>query len=60
MPAEPMKFVVPILFGALVGGLMGRFGGCPDGGCPLMATWWRGALYGGTMGLFYALLSYLK
>jgi hypothetical protein len=55
-----MNFFVPILFGAFVGGLMGRFGGCPDGGCPLMATWWRGALYGGTIGLGYALLSHSR
>lgn len=50
-----MRFVLPILFGATVGGLMGRFGGCAGGACPLMATPWRGALYGAVIGLLVGL-----
>jgi thioredoxin len=29
-----------------------KLAGCPDGGCPLTATPWRGAFFGGLMGLF--------
>lgn len=50
-----MSFLVPILLGAAVGGLMGRLGGCAGGACPLMATPWRGALYGAFIGLLVAL-----
>lgn len=44
-----------VLAGALLGGLMGYFGQCTSGTCPLTATWWRGALYGGFLGLLLAL-----
>lgn len=50
-----MRFLVPILLGAVLGGLMGRFRGCSGGACPLMATPWRGALYGAMIGLLFAL-----
>jgi hypothetical protein len=50
-----MRFLVPILLGAVVGGLMGRFGGCSGGACPLVATPLRGAIYGATIGLLLAL-----
>lgn len=55
-----MRYLVPILFGAVVGGLMGRFGGCADGACPLMATPWRGAMYGAVLGLLYALADHSR
>ena len=50
-----MRFLAPILLGAAVGGLSGRYGGCAGGACPLMATPWRGALYGASVGLLVAL-----
>jgi hypothetical protein len=50
-----MRFLVPVLLGAILGGLMGRFGGCSGGTCPLMATPWRGAFYGTVIGLLFAL-----
>jgi hypothetical protein len=34
---------------------MGYFGQCSSGTCPLTSTWWRGALYGGFIGLLMAL-----
>ena len=43
-----------ILIGALLGAALGYFGQCSSGTCPLTSTWWRGALYGGTMGLLFA------
>ncbi|MEO5717238.1 MAG: DUF6132 family protein [Chthoniobacterales bacterium] len=59
-----MKFVNlasfgPLLLGLLVGvslgALLGYFGQCASGTCPLTSTWWRGALYGGFMGVLFAL-----
>jgi hypothetical protein len=55
-----MRFLVPILAGASFGALMGRFGGCAGGACPLMATPWRGALYGASVGLLIALLEWSR
>lgn len=44
-----------LLIGAALGALLGYFGQCTSGACPLTATWWRGALYGGFMGVLFAL-----
>ena len=44
-----------VLAGVLLGGLMGYFGQCTSGTCPLTSTWWRGALYGGFLGVLLAL-----
>ncbi len=41
--------------GAAIGALMGYFGQCSNGTCPLTSTWWRGALYGGFMGVLFGL-----
>lgn len=46
-----LRFLVPIAIGA---GL-GHFGHCTSGTCPLTSTWWRGALYGGFLGLLLSL-----
>ena len=43
--------------GAALGAAMGYFGQCTSGTCPLTSTWWRGALYGGVLGLLFALSS---
>jgi len=51
------RFALIVLGGAALGALMGYFGQCTSGTCPLTSTWWRGALYGGTLGLFAALSS---
>jgi hypothetical protein len=50
-----VRLLVPILIGAALGALLGYFGQCTSGTCPLTSTWWRGALYGGGMGLLVAL-----
>lgn len=50
-------FLVPVALGAAAGAVLGYFGHCSNGTCPLTSTWWRGALYGGVMGLFVALSS---
>ncbi len=49
-----LRFLVPVLVGAALGGLLGYFGQCTSGTCPLTSTWWRGALYGAVMGLLLA------
>jgi hypothetical protein len=46
-----VRVIIGIVVGASIGGLMGYFGQCSSGTCPLTSTWWRGAIYGGVMGL---------
>ena len=48
-------WILAIGVGAILGGVAGCFGGCAGGACPLMAKWWRGALYGGFLGLLFGL-----
>jgi hypothetical protein len=52
-----LRFLAITLAGAALGALMGYFGQCASGTCPLTSTWWRGALYGGFLGLLFALSS---
>ena len=49
-----LRFTLTILAGAVLGAAMGYFGQCTSGTCPLTSTWWRGALYGGILGLMVA------
>jgi hypothetical protein len=51
------RIVIPILVGIGAGSLMGYFGQCSSGTCPLTSTWWRGAIYGGVMGLLFSMSS---
>jgi thioredoxin 1 len=41
-----LKIILILLCGAGLGALMGHFGKCESGGCPLTANPWRGALWG--------------
>ena len=52
-----LRFLAITLAGVALGALMGYFGQCASGTCPLTSTWWRGALYGGFLGLLFALSS---
>jgi len=52
-----LRFILTILAGITLGSLLGYFGQCSSGTCPLTSTWWRGALYGGFIGLLLALNS---
>lgn len=54
MNSSAARFLLIVLAGALLGAAMGYFGQCTSGTCPLTSTWWRGALYGGVMGLLIA------
>ncbi len=44
----------PLLLGAALGALLGYFGQCTSGTCPLTSTWWRGALYGALLGFLFS------
>lgn len=51
---RPLLFILlSIAVGAALGALLGYFGQCTSGTCPLTSTWWRGALYGGALGLLF-------
>lgn len=47
------KAVIGVAIGAAIGGVLGYFGSCTSGTCPLTATWWRGAMVGALMGLAF-------
>lgn len=51
------RFILIVIAGVAIGALLGYFGQCISGTCPLTATWWRGALYGGFLGLILAISS---
>lgn len=55
MSSPVIRFALYILAGVALGSAMGYFGQCTSGTCPLTSTWWRGALYGGFLGLLAAL-----
>jgi thioredoxin 1 len=48
---------VSLLIGGGLGALLGRFGQCSSGACPLTANWKRGAVYGAVLGLLFHLVS---
>jgi hypothetical protein len=50
-----LRLIFIPLAGGVVGGLMGYFGQCTSGTCPLTATWWRGAIFGTIIGVMFAL-----
>lgn len=54
-PSSVLRFALTVLVGTVLGAAMGYFGQCTSGTCPLTSTWWRGALYGGGMGLLVAI-----
>jgi uncharacterized protein YcfJ len=51
------RILIGIAVGAVLGGVVGYFGQCSTGTCPLTSTWWRGAIYGGVIGLVVTLSS---
>lgn len=50
-----IKLILAILVGGAIGAVMGYFGKCSSGACPLTATPWRGAIYGAVMGAAFTL-----
>ncbi len=49
-----VRICMGILIGAVAGALLGYFGKCSSGSCPLTANPYRGALYGAVMGALFA------
>jgi hypothetical protein len=54
MNASPFRVLLTVGGAAALGALLGYFGQCTSGTCPLTSTWWRGALYGAVLGLLLA------
>lgn len=52
-----VKTILGILIGAGIGAVIGHYGKCSTGGCPLTANPFRGAIYGAVMGALFALSS---
>ena len=52
-----IKLIIGILIGAGIGAVVGHFGKCSTGGCPLTANPFRGAIYGAVMGALFAFSS---
>ncbi len=48
-----MHLLIGLAVGGVLGALMGHFGQCTSGGCPLTANPYRGAVYGMFMGLLF-------
>lgn len=49
-----LPLILGPIAGAALGGVVGYFNTCSTGTCPLLATWWRGAIYGAVMGFIFA------
>jgi hypothetical protein len=48
-----LQLILSLAIGAGAGALLGYFGQCSSGACPLTSTWWRGAIYGSVLGLLF-------
>ena len=55
MRSPAARILVAAAGGAALGALMGALGQCTSGACPLTSTWWRGAIYGASLGLLVGL-----
>ena len=51
-----MRILSAVIIGAGIGWLMGYYGKCSSGLCPLTSTPLRGAIYGAFLGLMFAIL----
>ena len=49
-----LRTIIGLVAGGGIGAIMGYFGQCSSGACPLTSTWWRGAIHGGLTGLLIA------
>ena len=49
-----IRLIIGIGIGGALGAVMGYFGKCTSGACPLTATPWRGAIYGAVMGALFS------
>jgi thioredoxin 1 len=51
-----VRLLFGVLIGSAVGAVLGHFGKCSSGSCPLTANPLRGAIYGAVVGLLFALV----
>ena len=51
------SLMISVLLGGGLGALLGYFGKCSTGACPLTANPWRGAMFGALLGLMFRLAS---
>lgn len=51
-----LRIIIGMSIGAVLGGLMGYFGKCVSGTCPLTSTPLRGMLYGAFLGLLISMV----
>ncbi|MBN2163260.1 MAG: hypothetical protein JXR25_11725 [Pontiellaceae bacterium] len=51
--SQIIRIVAGIVVGGALGALMGYFGKCTSGTCPLTSTPWRGAIYGAVLGALF-------
>jgi len=49
------RLAIAVAVGAIAGGLLGYYGQCTTGTCPLTANPWRGAVVGAVFGLLFGL-----
>lgn len=52
---QMMRLIIGMVVGGALGALMGYFGKCASGTCPLTSTPWRGAIYGAVLGALFSL-----
>lgn len=50
----PLRIILGLVIGGGLGGLMGYYGQCTSGACPLTANPYRGALIGALLGVLFA------
>jgi hypothetical protein len=48
-----LQAILTVGIGAGLGALLGYYGQCTSGTCPLTSTWWRGAIYGAVIGMVF-------
>ena len=50
------RIIMGLVIGGAIGGLVGYFGKCASGTCPLTSNPYSGALYGAILGVLFALV----
>jgi len=51
-----MRIVLSVVVGAFIGALLGYFGQCAQGTCPLTSTPIRGSIYGAFLGFLFGII----
>ncbi len=49
-----IRMALGVLIGSGLGAMLGYFGKCTTGACPLTGTPWRGAIFGGLIGVLFS------